>query len=88
MTTFAFTPTASANFQFVPTLDGNQYTAIVTWNLFGQRYYISIYALDGTRVLTTPLIGSPTDFDIDLVGGYFASTMVYQIENGQIVVTP
>lgn len=59
MTTYIdFTPTQTGPFQFRATLDGNVYNIITTWNLYGQRWYASCYALDGTRVFTIPLIGS------------------------------
>jgi len=59
MTTYThFLPTATAAFQFTPTLDGQQYTAVVTWNMVGRRYYISLFALNGIRILTLPVIGS------------------------------
>ena len=38
-----FNPAPTANFQFNPTLDGNDYVAICSWNAYGQRYYVSIY---------------------------------------------
>ena len=60
MTTYTdFVPGPQAPFQFQPTLDGQVYTAIVTWNLFGQRWYLNLYGLDGTRIFTLPVIGSP-----------------------------
>ena len=85
-----FVPSASAPFQFQPTLDGAVYTAIVTWNLYGQRYYVNLYTLDGVRVLTIPLIGSvgnPVQVfedtgkavqDISLTAGYFTTKLVYR----------
>lgn len=60
MTTFPFKQPANQAFQFQPTLDGQVYSAIVTWNLFGRRYYLNLLALDGTLVLCTALAGSPT----------------------------
>jgi hypothetical protein len=59
MTTYPFTPSTQANFQFGPTLDGSQYNAIVTWNVFGQRYYLNIYTLEGALVCSIPMVGSP-----------------------------
>ena len=88
MTTFPFTPSSTQPFEFQPTLDGVQYTALVTWNIFGRRYYLNIYQLDGTRVLTTALIGSPNDADINLVGGYFESTLVFRAQSQQFEVAP
>lgn len=55
-----FQPSATANppFQFQATLDGAQYTVSVLWNLFGNRWYISVSDLTGTLVLFRPLVGS------------------------------
>jgi hypothetical protein len=58
VTAFAFLPSTQNVFQFQPTLDGALYTASVPWNLSGQRYYLNLFALDGTRIFTLPLIGS------------------------------
>ena len=46
-------------FQFDLTLDGQPYTATVTWSLFGRRLYINLFAASGERIFTLPLIGSP-----------------------------
>lgn len=54
----------NALFQFQPTLDGVTYTAIVTWNMAGQRLYLNVIAQDGTLIFALPLIGSPTGFTI------------------------
>ena len=87
-TVYDFTPTASAPFQFQPTLDGTTYNVIITWNVFGQRYYINIYDLSGNLILCMPFIGSPLNYDLSLTAGYFSSTMVYRIDNAQIEVSP
>lgn len=66
MTTFFdFVPSNVAPFEFQPTLDGATYTCVVTWNVFGRRYYVSCYALDGTRIFTLPLLGSPGGLTIE-----------------------
>lgn len=54
-----FAPSASAPFQFNPTLDGQIYSARVTWGLFSQRYFLELSALDGTLVFNQALEGSP-----------------------------
>lgn len=65
MTTFyPFVPSNQAPPQFTTTLDGQQYTATVTWNLFGQRYYVNIATLTGELVVSLPLIGSPTGVNL------------------------
>ena len=89
MTTYYdFIPNAATPFQFQPTLDGQVYTAIVTWNLFGQRWYLNLFDLAGNRILTIAMVGSPLDYDISLVAGLFASTLVYRVQNRQIEVNP
>jgi len=65
MTTFTnFVPSLVAPFQFSATLDGNPYNVIVTWNLFGRRYYVNVYALDGTLVVSEAMVGSPTGISL------------------------
>lgn len=73
-----FTPTPYANFQFTATLDGSNYTVVVNWNLYGQRYYVNIYTLTNQLVVSLPLIGSPLDYDISLTAGYFTTKIVYR----------
>lgn len=63
-TFYNFTPSTQENFQFQPTLDGQQYNAIVTWNFAAQRFYINLYALDGTLIFSIPVIGSDTGRNI------------------------
>lgn len=59
---FDFAPsiTGSPPFQFQPTLDDSVYNATVGWLLYGQRWYLSVFTLDGDRVFSIPLVGSPT----------------------------
>lgn len=84
MTTFVdFQPSQTANFQFTATLDGNDYNVIVNWNLFGERYYVNIYTLQNVLIVCLPLIGSPMDYNISLTKGYFATELVYRIQNQQ-----
>lgn len=88
MTTYAFSPSPTAPFQFQPTLDGATYNCVVTWNIFGNRYYVNCYNLSGTLVFCLPLISSPTDHPISITKGYFASTMVYYSGTQTIEVLP
>lgn len=87
-TIYPFLPFANAIFQFQPTLDNAVYNVTVTWNLFGERYYININTLQGDLVVSLPLIGSPNDYDISLTAGYFISTLVYRAFNQQFEVSP
>jgi len=78
-----FNPSLTSNFIFQPTLDGNVYTAIVNWNVFGQRYYLNLYDLSGNLVLCIALIESPDNYDISLVNGYFTTKLVYRESSTQ-----
>jgi len=67
-------------------LDGGSYTAKVTWNIFGERYYLSIYNTGGALVFSLPLIPSPKGADISISAGYFTTKIVYRYQNNQIEV--
>ena len=59
MTTYTdFVPNGAAPFAWQPTLDGAVYNAVVVWNLFGQRWYLSLSDLSGDLVLLIALAGS------------------------------
>lgn len=73
-----FTPNPYSNFQFQANLDGTNYTVLLTWNIYGQRYYINIYTLNNKRILTLPLIGSPLEYDISMTAGYFTTKLIYR----------
>ena len=76
-----FTPSQQAPpFSFQPTLDGVQYAATVTWNTWGQRWYLNLTTLSGTPVFTLPLVGS-ADYT-DLLSIAWASGIVTAISNG------
>lgn len=60
MTTItSFVPSNIRPFRFNATFDREQYEVIITWNISAQRYYINVYGLDGTWVVTVPLIQTP-----------------------------
>jgi hypothetical protein len=58
-TVIPFLPSNLTAPSFVVTLDQDQYKIIVTWNVSAQRYYINVYGLDGSWVVTVPLIQTP-----------------------------
>lgn len=62
--TVNFTPNGSSNFTFPVTLDGNNYRGVITWSLFGLRYYLNLYDLNGNIIFTLPLIGTPLGYDL------------------------
>jgi len=78
----AFNPSNSSNFQFQATLDGNNYIVIVTWNLFGERYYINIYDTSQNLILATAMVGSPNFYNISLTAGIFTTQLVWRVGSG------
>lgn len=54
-----FVPSTAAIPTHTVTLDGASYTLTVTWNTFGERYFINLYDLSGNLIVSRPLIGSP-----------------------------
>jgi hypothetical protein len=55
-----FVPSTGSPFQFQAQFDGDIYTVIMTWSLFGARYIVNIYDLTGTLIVSRPLVGSPS----------------------------
>lgn len=89
MTTFIdFRPSTGSPFNFQATLDGQIYTVIITWSLFGRRYYINIYTLAGKLVFARSMVGSPADFNISLLPISFSSTLVYRAAAAQFEISP
>ena len=64
------------------------YNVVITWNVYGQRYYVNIYDAGNTLIVSLPLIGSPAGYDISLTAGYFASTLVYRAALQQFEISP
>ena len=62
-----FVATTQSPFQFQLTLDNQLYTAIITSNLAGKRYYINLYDLSGNLIFCIPLIGSPNPATIETI---------------------
>ena len=58
MASYSFEPSVGQNFTFSPVLDGNTYNATVTWNMFGQRWYINLYDLSGNLIVSRALASS------------------------------
>ena len=84
MTTYVhLSPPPGKGFAFQATLDGTSYRLRVTWNVFGQRWYLTCLTGNDELVFHQALISSPQDGDINLLAGYFlTSTMVFR-ELGQ-----
>lgn len=87
MTTYPFTGNESKAINFTPSLDGVIYNASVGWNLASQRWFITITSNDGTRMLTRPMIESPSYSDFNILFGVFSSTMIWRQVDGVIEVS-
>jgi hypothetical protein len=87
-----FTPTATANppFSAPITMDGAQYLLSSFWNLWGQRWYVSLADSSGAIACHVPLVGSPlAGPDNNLTFGVFTTnTLVYRPDTGNIEVGP
>jgi hypothetical protein len=83
-----FQPNDVSAFQFQAVLDGTQYNCVITYNLFGERYYINIYTTEGALIVARPVVGSPNEYDISLTGGYFTTTIIYRAANKQFEISP
>lgn len=79
-----FSPSSSSPFQFNPVLDGQTYLAVITWNLFGARWYFNLYTLQSSLVVSLAMVGGA-----NLVGGYFTtSALYYRAASNQFEVIP
>jgi len=90
MTPYPFSPTAQAVWTFSLTLDGQQYQGIVTWGLFGKRYYLNLYDLSNTLIVARALVGSPGSIPLQsltwLAGKATAITVVpHGLKVGKVV---
>lgn len=90
MTTYTqFVPSVTQNFTFQPTLDGQIYNVVITWSLFGQRWLVNVYDLSANLICAMPLRSSPTNYDINIIGGFFnTSTLIYREGTKNFEVTP
>jgi hypothetical protein len=67
-------------------LDDNSYSASIYWMAFSQRLYIAIYDSSGNIILNTALISS--DYNINMLYGYFNSILYYNQEDSVMQVLP
>jgi hypothetical protein len=66
-TIIPFIPSNLVTPTFTATFDGDDYRVTITWNISAQRYYVNIYAQDGTWIVTVPLVQTPPSRAIDSV---------------------
>jgi len=85
----SFQPGPTQAFSFQATLDGQQYLVVITWSLFGQRYYLNVLTLQGVAVVVNyPMVGSPPWANINLLGPWFDTEMIWRPDLGQLVINP
>lgn len=82
----------NALFQFNAVLDGNQYLIQTPWNVYRGDYYVFIFDQNGNRVLTVPRIGSPPNYNINLISIrpdlFTVSSLIWRPSTGQFEVGP
>lgn len=91
MTLIPFTPNNnnSPPFSTSFTLDGASYNGAVTWNIAGQRWYLTITDLAGNVIWNGALVGSSLTYDILLAPNIFkTSTLLYREDTGNFEVNP
>lgn len=55
---YPFTGAVGSNMTFNPTLDGQIYGATVTWNAYGQRWYLNLSDLSGNLIIARAITSS------------------------------
>lgn len=77
-TSYPFTPTTLAPFAFQPLLDGQLYNATVPWNLWGQRWYLSLSSTAGQQIVYTAVVGSldPVQLPLTTQAGLYTASVV------------
>lgn len=86
MTEFVpFVPTPQGPVRFQATLVGlngisDVYNVVVTWNTFGQRWYINIYTSGGDLVVAKALVASPTGINLQALTWASGSVVATTIE--------
>lgn len=91
MTTYPFAPVDSAfpPWQSQMTLDGTSYKVVAYWNIYGQRWYITLTDAQNNVKWTGPVIGSSDSFNVYLAPGIFTtSTLLYRVSTGNFEVWP
>lgn len=90
-TTVPFLPNSQVSppFQAIFTLDGASVVGSVTWNLAGQRWYLTLTDQAGNLLWSGAMVGSPLNADISLATGVFeTSTILYRADTGNFEVNP
>ncbi len=67
MILYPFTPAIGQNITFNPVLNGNTYTANITWNVFGQRWYLNLYDANNNLIIATAVVSSDDTHPINSI---------------------
>ena len=78
MTAFQFQPNTTSVYSFQPTLDGQPYHATVTWNTWGQRWWLNIVSLSGTLVVSRAVVSSanPVSTPLTTTAGLYTASVI------------
>jgi hypothetical protein len=90
-TLIPFIPSATSNppFSTPLTLDATSYAGVATWNIVGNRWYLTIVDQSGNVIWSGAMVGSPNGFDIPLAPGIFQrSTILFRADTGNLEVIP
>lgn len=80
MTTyFPFAPSSIIAPVFYPILDGDSYTCSVTWNLYGQRYYLNCFDQSGSLIFSVANVESQSSIQLQSLSWNSASLFVTAI---------
>jgi hypothetical protein len=83
-----FTPSYQSVYSFNCELDGKNYIVNVPYNVYRENYYINIVDTFNNLVLSRPLVGSPLNYDINLLPNTFTSTLVFRQPTQQFEILP
>lgn len=66
--------------RFNPVLDGQRYTASTWWNFAAERWYLKITTSIDELILNAPVIESTRSEPINMMAGYFATPMIFNVD--------
>lgn len=78
-----FSPNGREPFKFTVSVGGNTLFVTIPFNLYSNRYYVSIRDGGGETVVYCPLVGSPDNYDINLALPYAPGSLIYRVSKNQ-----
>lgn len=66
---------------------GRLYTISTWWNMAGQRWYLKVEDSAENTLLFRPLIGSPRNYDINLIGSISSARLIFREDDQAFEVT-